>query len=111
MMFLFWACGGNGLHEHIADVPRTAPWSELALPTGRTVVSGEDGLVVRYPTAQVDALNSEWSLALRAAGFGLMEDSGRAGMVASTWAREERRLGLSITAIRGTSTVSLQELP
>jgi len=110
-MFLFWACGGNDLHEQVAEVPRTAPWSELALPDGRTVVSGEDGLVVRYPHDRIDALNSEWSAALRGEGFGLTEDSGRAGMVTSTWSREERRLALSITAIRKTSTVSLQELP
>lgn len=111
-MFLFWACGGNRFPDVPREVERTAPWSELRLPDdGRTVSSGEEGLVVRYDQAEVGAIDRAWRGALESEGFAVVEDTSRGDLVSCSLARGEDGVALAISAIRGGVVVSLQELP
>ena len=110
-MLAFWACGGNPAGPTLAGLERTSPWVELSLPEGRTVASDPDGLVVRYEHDDVAEVDRAWRTALSGSGFEVVEDTSRDTMVACTWARGEQSVALSISAIRGTTTVSLQDVP
>jgi hypothetical protein len=110
-MFLLWACGSNRFSDAPRSVERTIPWSELELPAdGRTVSSRPDGLVVRYDSEDVGAIDGAWRAALEGAGFELGEDTSREALVSCTWTQGEQTLALSVSAMRGSTTVSLQEV-
>ncbi|MEZ4317285.1 MAG: hypothetical protein R3F61_07265 [Myxococcota bacterium] len=110
-MLLCWACGGNRFADSPLEVVRSSPWAELGLPEGRAVVSDADGLVVRYDHDDVGAVDREWRAALSGAGFEVVEDTSRDALVSCTWAKGEEGLALSVSEVRGATTVSLQVVP
>lgn len=127
------ACGGERYTDWSAERPsvaRTAPWSDWSLPQGRTVVSSEAGLVVRYgaqgaegEAPDVGALDGAWRAAIEAEGFAIVRDQSRGPRISATYEEagpdgltgEGRQLAYAVSSQdregARSVTVSLQVVP